>query len=186
MTKSDEIRSRDQPGQRVGQGRARSDVARRRVHHVSPPGGDRDNCRSGPASARADARRCAVGRRPSRRDAGGRARRSARDRPASASASVRMPRSRSFGTSAEKMRAVVIASPSAEWRPATVDAEPVARAVRANSRRGAARRPGREAGCRAMRGRMPGEAGPLAFPLEHGEIEAERVADHHRATRETR
>ena len=35
-----------------------------------------------------------------------------------ASASVRMPPSRSFGTSARKMRAVVIASPSAECRSA--------------------------------------------------------------------
>ena len=53
-----------------------------------------------------------------------RARRSAPGRRASASASVRMPPSRSFGTSAEKICAVVTASPSAEWRSVDLDAEP--------------------------------------------------------------
>ena len=68
-----------------------------------------------------------------------------------ASAKVRMPLSRSFGTSARKMRAVVSASPSAECR-SVISTPSQAASVRANSRRGPARRAGQEAGCRGVRG----------------------------------
>ncbi len=58
-----------------------------------------------------------------------------------ASPTVRMPRSRNFGTSAWKMRAAVTASPRAEWRPltstlsqaATVSSAPSARSGSVNS-----------------------------------------------------
>ena len=99
-------------------------------------------------------------------------------------ARVRMPPSRSFGTSARKIRAVVSASPSAEWRSVISTPSQAAR-LRASSRRDWARPPGQAAGVERARAR-PGDAGPLAFALEHGEIEAERVADHHGAADEGR
>ena len=89
-----------------------------------------------------------------------------------------MPHSRSRGSRARKIRAAAGASPRAEWRSVDLDLQPRGKALERVA--GEVRRSdlGEQPGVERARAR-PWQACTLAFALEDGEVEADRVADQH-------